>query len=138
MTGVVIPQRLVAAADKAGGSAHHFRFIQLPFNLAMTEDLTQRDADMRNVLDHAKALDVTVVASASLLQSRLARGLPSAVGERLRGLDTDAQRAIQFTRSTPGITVALAGMGRPTHVAENIGIAKTPPATMEDYLEIFR
>ena len=49
--------------------------------------------------------------------------MPDAVQELLPGLATDAQRAIQFTRSTPGIAVALVGMGRREHVLENLGVA---------------
>jgi uncharacterized protein YdiU (UPF0061 family) len=39
----------------------------------------------------------------------LAQGLPEVLQERLKGLSTDAQRAIQFARSTPGVDVALVG-----------------------------
>lgn len=34
---------LVAAAEQAGGQGHHFKVVQLPYNLAMTEALTQRN-----------------------------------------------------------------------------------------------
>ena len=61
-------------------------------------------------------MGVNVIASASILQARLTRNIPPVIGERLTGLATDAQRAIQFTRSTPGITTALVGMGRAEHV----------------------
>jgi len=40
---------------------------------------------------------------------------------------TNAQRAIQFTRSTPGISVALVGMGHSEHVLENLGVAQFQP-----------
>ncbi len=53
------------------------------------------------------------------------------------GLMTDAQRAIQFTRSTPGIDVALVGMGRPGHVLENLGVARARPLTPEEYLRLY-
>jgi len=78
------------------------------------------------------------VASASLLQARLTRDLPEAIGERLPGLNTDAQRAIQFTRSTPGITVALAGMSQATHVRENLGVGAVPPATADEFSRLFQ
>jgi aryl-alcohol dehydrogenase-like predicted oxidoreductase len=104
----------------------------------MTEALSQRDEEGLNVLDQARRLGVTVVASASLLQAKLTRGLPPVVVERVKGFDTDAQRAIQFTRSTPGISVALTGMGQASHVRENLGVAKVAPATVEEYFEWFR
>jgi aryl-alcohol dehydrogenase-like predicted oxidoreductase len=63
--------------------------------------------------------------------------LPPIVGASLRGLRTDAQRAIQFTRSTPGIDVALVGMSDISHVEENLEVAKMPPAPAEEYLSLF-
>ena len=59
------------------------------------------------LLETAQRAGIAVVASASLLQGRLASNLPDALAEKIAGLSTDAQRAIQFTRSTPGITAAL-------------------------------
>jgi aryl-alcohol dehydrogenase-like predicted oxidoreductase len=63
--------------------------------------------------------------------------MPDAVPELLPGLSSDAQRAIQFTRSTPGITVALAGMSNREHVRDNLGVAAVPPATREQYLRFY-
>jgi aryl-alcohol dehydrogenase-like predicted oxidoreductase len=130
--------RLLDIASDLRGDRHRFRFIQLPFNLAMTEALSLRDADGRNLLDHARMAGITVIASASILQSRLSANLPPVIAERLRGLATDAQRAIQFARSTPGITAALVGMGRAQHVRENLGIANVPPATADEFLDLFK
>ena len=124
--------RLVELAAEAGGSGHRFRFIQLPFNLAMTE------AFSNGVLQQAARSNISVVASATLLQARLAHGLARALAEKLRGLSTDAQRAIQFTRSTPGITVALVGMSNAAHVKENLGVAAIEPLAEHEYLELYQ
>ena len=78
----------------------------------------------------AESLGITVVASASLLQARLSNGLPDQVAENLPGLATDAQRAIQFARSAPGISSALVGMSNPAHVNENLGVAAVTPADL--------
>jgi aryl-alcohol dehydrogenase-like predicted oxidoreductase len=72
-------------------------------------------------------LGITVNASAAILQSQLSRGLPPVVAEMLPGLKTDAQRAIQFVRSTPGITTGLVGMSRKVHVDENLQVAGVAP-----------
>jgi aryl-alcohol dehydrogenase-like predicted oxidoreductase len=64
--------------------------------------------------------------------------MPEAVERYLPGLDTPAQRAIQFTRSTPGIAIALTGMGRRAHVLENVGVARVPPATREQYQRLYQ
>jgi aryl-alcohol dehydrogenase-like predicted oxidoreductase len=127
-------RRLAEIADEEGGADHRFRFIQLPFNLAMVEAFTGRP---QSVLEQAVDLGVAVIASATLLQTRVLGQMPDAVAELLPGLDTDAQRAIQFTRSTPGIAVALVGMGRAEHVRENLGVARVPPVKREEYLRFY-
>jgi len=55
-----------------------------------------------SVLEAAEALGVQWWPAASILQGRVARGIPEAVREPLGSLATDAQTAIQFVRSTPG------------------------------------
>jgi aryl-alcohol dehydrogenase-like predicted oxidoreductase len=55
----------------------------------------------------------------------------------LKGFETDAQRALQFVRSTPGITTALVGMSNLTHVKENMKVAQIPPASVEDFIKLF-
>jgi aryl-alcohol dehydrogenase-like predicted oxidoreductase len=127
--------RLAEIAIDEGGLAHHFRFIQMPFNLGMVEAFVDRP---ESVLETAARLDIAVVASATLLQTRILTQMPDAVRTLLPGLETDAQRAIQFTRSTPGIAVALVGMGKLAHVVENLGVAKVPPVTREEYLRLYR
>ena len=111
-------------------SGPHFRFIQLPFNFAMTEAY----AGESGVLAHAARLGIVAVASASLLQTRILSNVPDAIP----GLETAAQRAIQFTRSTPGISVALVGMSSREHVLENIGVARVPPLSRDQYMRIYQ
>jgi aryl-alcohol dehydrogenase-like predicted oxidoreductase len=75
--------------------------------------------------------------SASMFQAKLAQNLPPFVGEALKGLSTDAQRAIQFVRSTPGVTTALVGMARRAHVDENMAVAAVPIASVEEFVGMF-
>ncbi len=126
--------RLAQIAQEEGGAEHRFRFIQLPFNLGMVEAFVD---ESESVLAAAARLGIAVVASATLMQTQVLDQMPDAIQELLPGLETDAQRAIQFTRSTPGIAVALVGMGRPEHVRENLAIAKAPPASREQYLRLY-
>jgi aryl-alcohol dehydrogenase-like predicted oxidoreductase len=121
---------LVSIARDVGGDDHHFRVVQLPLNLAMSEAVrapTQRLGTRRvvPVLQAASELGISVVASATLMQSRLTSGLPDAVRESFPSLETDAQRAIAFVRSLPGVNCALVGMRSAEHVAENIGATST-------------
>lgn len=134
-------ERMVAAARAAGGEMHGFRFIQLPFNLAMPEALTLLNQEVGDeqltLLEAAERLGVTVVASASMLQGRVAQGLPETVRRPLGSLATDAQTAIQFVRSTPGITTALIGMSRLEHVEENLNLVKIEPVGSEGFSQLF-
>jgi aryl-alcohol dehydrogenase-like predicted oxidoreductase len=131
---------LVAAAQDIGGEEHHFRAIQLPHNLAMPEALTQQnqqvDGQTLSPLEAAQVFGIYVVCSASILQSRLARGLPEVLAQVFH-LDTAAQRAIQFVRSSPGVGSALVGMKQVKHVEENLAVARVPPASLEQFMQLF-
>ena len=129
-------ERMAGLAREVAGDSHHFRFIQLPFNLALPEAFANR-VNGESVLDVAARLRITVVASASLYQARLTNNLPEEIRTKLPGASTDAQRAIQFVRSTPGVTVALAGMSSVAHVQENLGLAVVPPIDKERYLQLY-
>jgi len=54
-----------------------------------------------NDQEGASELDISLIASASLLQGQVAKNLPEFVAEAL-GLASDAERALQFVRSSPG------------------------------------
>jgi aryl-alcohol dehydrogenase-like predicted oxidoreductase len=133
-------EELVAMAKEIAGEGHHFRFVQLPFNLGMTEALTLGNQSLQGktltIMEAAEELDVTLIASASLLQGQVASNLPAFVGEAL-GLGSDAERALQFVRSSPGITTALVGMSRAEHAIANAKLAAVPPATIEQFSQLF-
>ncbi|HXH68505.1 MAG TPA: aldo/keto reductase [Candidatus Limnocylindrales bacterium] len=127
------------ARDVAGGS-HHCRFVQLPYNLAMTEALTLGnqtvDGLTRTMMEAAGDLGLTLVASASLLQGQLSQNLPGFVADAL-GLHNDLERALQFARSSPGITTALVGMSRAAHVEANAKIVGVKPAGIDEFSKLF-
>ena len=130
-------ERLAGIANDLAGADHHFRFIQLPMNLAMPEAFANQ-VDGNSVLAVAARSGITAIASASLLQARLAAGLPREIRDQMPGAQTDAQCAIQFARSTPGITTALVGMSGAKHVHENLALANVSPAGKEQYLGLYR
>lgn len=123
-------ETLVGLARDVAGDGHHFRAVQVPINLAMPEAVrnpTQplgADHRLVTVVEAAAELGLTVVASASLMQSRLTTGLPEALRDHFPNATTDAQRAIEFTRTLPGVTVALVGMKTVGHVGENLEAAR--------------
>jgi aryl-alcohol dehydrogenase-like predicted oxidoreductase len=132
---------VTAIAREVGGEDHHFKVVQFPHNLAMPEAITLAnqvvDGEPLSLLMAADRLGITVMCSASMLQAKLAQNLPPFVGQALKGLSTDAQRAIQFVRSTPGVTTALVGMSKRTHVDENMAAASVSPASMEEFFSMF-
>jgi len=122
---------LVGIARELAGDAHHFKVVQLPINLAMPEaarDATQPlDGRLVTALEAATALGLTVVASATLMQAKLTTRLPEALHAPFPRCSSDPQRAIEFVRSMPGVTIALVGMKRLEHVEENLGGVRLEP-----------
>jgi len=140
--GALSLEALVSLAREVAGESHHFRVVQLPFNMAMPEAFGQATQRLGGkhvaFLEAAEQLGIAVMTSASILQGRLARGLPANVQQLFPGLTTDAQRALQFARSTPGVTVALVGMGRTAHVAENLALVGEAPLPPDAIRGLFR
>lgn len=122
---------LVELARDVAGPGHHFHWIQLPLNLAMPEAWLAPTQPVGGAtvpaLEAARLLGLRVQASASLMQARILPQLPADLPEAL-GVKTPAQAALQFTRSCPGVDVALCGMGQAAHVAENLGVLGMPKA----------
>ncbi len=134
-------QALVRLAEEVGGRDHHFRVIQAPFNLAMPEALIRAtqsvDGEAVSLLAAAERLGITVVSSAALLQGQLSRRLPPGLSEAFPDLRTNAQRAIQFARSAPGLTTALVGMKQLAHAQENLATARVAPASTAQFRRLF-
>jgi len=139
--GLLSLEAMVGAARDVGGAGHHFKVIQLPYNLAMLEAFTRVNQRVGNdtvsTLEAARRLGVYVMASASVYQGQLTRNLPPVIAEYLPGLASDAQRALQFVRSTPGVGTALVGMKSLQHVEENAGVAKAAPMEWEQFKRLF-
>ena len=119
-------QDLETIAREVAGDRHHFRAVQMPLNLAMPEACREPTQELGKTgmlvpaLEAASALGLTVIASASLMQAQLTKDLPQSMHELFPAQRTDAQRAIAFVRSLPGVTSALVGTRSLTHLAENL------------------
>jgi aryl-alcohol dehydrogenase-like predicted oxidoreductase len=126
---------IAGMAMEVAGPDNHFRYVQMPYNLFMTEAFALENQQVGeaflSAIDAAGELGLTVMISGSLMQGRLALPLMPQLAEVLTGLDTDAQRAIQFVRSSPGVTTALVGMKNVDHVSENLALADVPPVEGE-------
>jgi len=116
------------AREVAGNKEDRFRFIQLPLNMGMPEAVltpTQTiEGEQVSVLEAADRLGIWAIASRSICEAQVIGQIPekiaSAFGDRLR---TDCQRALQYTRSAPGLLSALVGMKAPKHIEENLALA---------------
>jgi aryl-alcohol dehydrogenase-like predicted oxidoreductase len=133
-------EALLEDAREAGGRDHHFRWIQLPLNLAMPEAFTLPTQPFGGALltplQAAQAAGLGVQVSASLMQARILDRLPAGEGAILSGCRTPAQAALQFARSCPGVTTALCGMSRTGHVAENLRVLALPRAGADELREL--
>ena len=140
-TEYVSLEDVLTLARDVRGLNHHCRFIQLPYNLAMLEAVTSRNqsvsGERMSTVEAAERQGVCVMCSASLLQARLLGQLPEDLRSQFAGLSTDAQRCLQFVRSTPGVTVALTGMSQLRHVEENLATAKVEPLPPEKFKSLF-
>ena len=135
-------EAVLHCAFNAGGEEHHFRFIQLPFNLAMTEAWSANNHQLDDseegvsALEFAHRLGIAAVGSGTLAQGNLAGELPDFVSKRL-GMKSSAENAIQFARSSPGLVTALVGMGRPEHVKADLAVISHPRADLEQWRSLF-
>lgn len=133
--------RLVQIARDIAGDRHRFRVIQLPYNLEMPEALAaptqELDGEPMSAFDAAEKLGLTVFTSVPIYQGRLTVGLPADMHTHFTGLASDAQRAIQFVRSTPQVTAPLVGMSSRNHVLENLALIQTPPLPSDRFAALF-
>ncbi len=115
----------VEVAREVAGDDHGFRFIQFPFNLAMSEAATAPSQILRGasvtLFEAARQLGIGCFTSVPLMQGQLARRGPST-----RAL-TPAQTALQFARSVPGTLGPVVGQKRPQHLSENLRLAESEP-----------
>ena len=130
-----------AAQRVSGDIADAMHYVQLPLNLAMTEALIKPVQDLGGqgmpAIRTATSLGLKVMASGAIRQAKLG-DLPAhvrtAIGDHMT---SDAQRALQFTRSAPGIATALIGLKQPSHVEEALNLCREAPMKPGDVLSMF-
>lgn len=137
---------LVNIANEIAGDEHHFRFLQFPYNLGMLEALNVRNQYLEHkeedgsikrtampLLAAAYQFGMTSITSAALLQTQVLTRVPNKIRRTFGNFETDAQYAVHFNRSTPGVTTTLVGMATPDHVVENMAVAKVQPLTQDEF-----
>jgi len=138
--GYLSLEAMAEIACEVGGAEHHFRFVQLPFNLAMPEALTRPNQTVAGrtmpMVQAARDLGISLVTSAALLQGQLTKNLPPFIHSALK-LKKEFELALQFARSVPGLTTALVGMSRVEHVQANLALVGLEPASREQFMMLF-
>lgn len=139
----------VQIAREIAGDAHRFRFVQFPYNLGMLEAVvesnqifdTEKNGQMQRLnlplLAVARQHALVAIGSAALSQGQLLGHIPANIKEILGRFGSDAQYAIQFNRSTPGLTTTLVGMGSVEHAIENMAVAQTPIVPPDVFFSMF-
>ena len=131
-----------ALAAETAGPGHHFRAVQLPVNLAMPEAIAYPSqpgpGGRASALETAARLGLAAFGSASILQGRLAVELPEEIEAALKGVPSGAAKALQFSRSSPGMTTSLVGVSTPAHALEDFALAKVAPADPAVVLGLFQ
>ncbi len=130
---------LVEIAEEVAGPRHRFKALQVPLNLAMPEAYLLPNQQVRGaqltVLQAAERLGLMVFASSPLHQGKLIRRQPSHVPDLVidhhaAGLPPTLVKALQFTRSLPGVASTLVGMGSPEHVGDNVRLLRVKRAPL--------
>ncbi|MBX3651823.1 MAG: aldo/keto reductase [Burkholderiales bacterium] len=129
--------------QRDGQARHHFRVIQLPFNQAMNEGFTRfsqatGQGNVASTLQAAHQLKLFVIGSHGLAKGVLATQCADVLRGALPDLANDAQRALQFNRSTPGLGVSLTGISAAAHLDDLLAVAARPPLVRETYLGLYR
>lgn len=118
---------LFETAIEVGGPDHHLRGLALPYNVALGEakGLDSQfgpEASAAPLFDTLRDTGTSVFTAQPLVQGRATRGLPLFFRQAFPGIASDAQRCLQFARSTPGVTTTLVAMRAPEHVEEDLAL----------------
>jgi aryl-alcohol dehydrogenase-like predicted oxidoreductase len=105
--------KVLQCAKEAGGEKHHFKAIQLPFNLVMLEAIKQK-----KLFQTAADNQVAILISAPLLQGQI-KHMCRRVFEQLPSAKTPIVQALEFVLSTSPVCTAFCGMRSLDHLDEN-------------------
>ncbi len=132
---------LLKIAVDVAGEDHHFRFIQLPYNLGMPEAFTLKNQELNgkklSSIEACKELGLYVYTSASIYQGRVIGRVPQALKEKLK-VSSDVLASLQFVLSTPGVGTALVGMSKLRHLEENLEIRNFERLSPEEFFSLFK
>lgn len=137
-----LAQKAATAVTGKAQAQGHFLIAQLPFNQAMTEGFTRFNqatgqGNVASTLQAAYQLGLYMMGSHGMLKGRLAGTSTDAVAQSLPLLANDAQRSIQFNRSTPGLGTTLVGLSQLAHLDDLLAVAHLAPMKRDPYLQMY-
>jgi aryl-alcohol dehydrogenase-like predicted oxidoreductase len=129
-------KEVVNIAEDVGGNNNGFKFIQLPFNMYLSEPYTFRNQPVESssrvtLLEAAQKYGIHVFTSVPLYQGKLLQA--ELDKSPLDNLPAMSLKLLQFARSTPGVAAPLIGQKKTNHTKENILISKYPPLNEIEY-----
>ena len=138
-----IAEKAAQIAHQDAQARHSFRLAQMPFNQAMLEGFTRFNqatghGNVASTIQAAFQLKVYAMASHTLAKGRLAGHCEDAVRRALAQFANDAQRALQFNRSTPGLGTSLVGISTAAHLDDLLAVARAAPMAQADYLKLYQ
>jgi len=130
------------AALAAGSGDHHMRAVQLPYGLAVGEGAVLASqlagGASASVIELLVDTGTLVLASAPLYGGQIVGRVPRFVRAAYPETRSDAQCAIQFARSTRGVTSAVVGLREAEHVEAAVELARVDPADPAIAASLFR
>lgn len=138
-----LAEKAAKAVEQKDNARHHFKIIQLPFNMGMTEGFTRFNqatgqGNVSSTLQAAYQLGVFVMASHAMMKGHLAQQTLEEVQAKMPGLKNPAQYALQFARSTPGVGSALVGISQQAHLDDLLLVARQAPILRQMYLSLYQ
>jgi aryl-alcohol dehydrogenase-like predicted oxidoreductase len=116
------------AAKNVGHKSSGFKFIMLPYNIAMQEAANLHRQDGKTFFQKAREFNLGIFTAVPLLQGKLMRSREIKKLQVKWDLKSPAHAAIQYVRSFGMPLIApLVGQKQPEHVEQNLEIVKKPP-----------
>lgn len=127
---------VIKLAETVGGPNHHCRVVELPISLTQREglELPAHCVDGQEVpaLCAAHLLGLITLASAPLVGgSRAALAAAAAIRDLFPGVEDPGAVLVQFARSAPGVTTALAGAITSAHVDAIADLVHQSPVQLD-------
>ena len=129
--------------SKSTLNSDSFKFIQVPYNLAMTDYLTKKtQRNMENnkkcsLMNLAESKSIDVITSAPLYHGKLIKiKLPKTLKNMLGSTATNAELSLNFSMSNPGSNSILVGVTGLSHLNEIISLLDKDLIPIDDYSKI--